>query len=252
MTEQKETSNPTRDSNQNGHPLDPEEFGILVRGWFKHYWDIPRQKSPWTDIVMVVLTAVIAGAALYSAWSFSEQLTEVQLQTQLGERSWMGLIGSVTIDSLNMAQPRYSLTAHYQLKNFGHGPAYKIVASGWFSTTYEDYKMMGEHACDGIMHFTEGTVPVGPEVNQPPPLGNMRFPDQTLDEAIGEPNDPFTGPYVPDLKKIWFTGCVTYKDQFKNSHWSRWCVTSPDFGHVAINKDVPLHFCNLYNDTDDK
>jgi hypothetical protein len=242
----------TTKTEPNDKPLDPGEFGILARDWLKHYWDSPRQKSRWTDVATVILTAIIAAAALYSAWSFSDQLGEMHLQTQLGERAWMGLVGTVTIEDLEMIEPRYKLTAHYQLKNFGHGPAYKIITTGWFSTNLQDLKMMGDHACDTIMPFTEGTIQVGPGIPQPPPLGTMRFPDQTLDEIIGERNDPFTGDYVPNLKKIWFVGCVTYKDQFKATHWTRWCVTSPDSGPVTIDKNVFLHFCNLYNDTDDK
>src|SRR5260370_20348674 len=93
---------------------------------------------------------------------------------------------------------------------------------------------------------------MGPGLPQPAPRGNMIFTDQWRDEWIGSPTDPFQGDAMPDLKKFWFIGCVAYFDQFKNLHWTRFCMTSPDFGpSPPMNKDTPIHPCNLYNDTDD-
>jgi|SRR5712691_3539020 len=111
---------------------------------------------------------------------------------------------------------------------------------------------MGEHRLQKKpMAYTEGKIPVGPNIPQPPPMGRIIFPGGVLERPIGEPNSPFVGPSNPSLKILWFIGCITYKDQFGTSHWTRFCMLSPEVGPVKFDEHVPLHFFGMYNDTDD-
>ena len=55
----------------------------------------------------------------------------------------------------------------------------------------------------------------------------------------------------PNLRHFWFVGCTAYVDQFQISRWTRFCMEPNFYERHAINKDVPLKFCALYNDTSD-
>jgi hypothetical protein len=80
-------------------------------------------------------------------------------------------------------------------------------------------------------------------------MGYTIFPSQDQKETIGSPTDPWQGDAEPNLKHFWFVGCVAYLDQFKTAHWTRFCM-EPDLLSRPMNKEIPLQFCALYNDTD--
>ncbi len=102
------------------------------------------------------------------------------------------------------------------------------------------------------MNYTQGTLPVGGTVQQPPPMGRILFPGQVLERDLGQEGAPFIGPSVPNAKFVWFFGCITYKDQFGTSHWTRFCLLTPEWTpRVTFDEHVPLHMFGLWNDTDD-
>src|SRR5207245_4758417 len=89
VVENKETAEPAKKSDDGDNPISPGEFSDLVRAWFQHYWDVPREKSKWTDIATVVLMAITAVFAALSAWFFYEQLNEMHSSTLIAQRAWM-------------------------------------------------------------------------------------------------------------------------------------------------------------------
>lgn len=204
-------------------------------------------------LIVYTIATIVYACITRNMWKETQEQTRIQREAGINtERAWIGLDGSVIIDALVYQPPRLRAIAHYRIKNFGHGPAFKIQPIGWLET---DYKMLGPSLngwCKSAIAFSTGTVPMGPGLPQPAPRGYMLFPDQEHVEWIGEPNAPFGTDSLPEMKKFWLIGCIAYFDQFKQLHWTRFCQTTSDFGPAPpMNKDVPLHACSLYNDTDD-
>jgi hypothetical protein len=201
-------------------------------------------------LIVYTIATIVYACITYRMWGQMQEQTRIQRDAGINsERAWLGLAGPIKIEAFSNAPPRMLLIASYRIKNFGHGPAFKATSNGWFSDSFDDTESWAKHSCELSMPFTEGTVPVkgGP---QPPAMGHLLFRDQEFEDSIGDRHQAFSREYNPKLQKIWFTGCMTYKDQFGSSHWTRFCMTSPA-GTVTIDENVPLHSCNLYNDTDE-
>lgn len=214
-----------------------------------------RDRRPqWGIVVVNVLTlaAVIVYAIFtWKMWREMQNQTRIQRETGINtERAWVGLDVPVKIDVLETT-PRLKVESHYSIRNFGHGPALKVVTTGFF---WIDGKVLGnlaKSACDMSTHFATGTVPLGPGLVSPGPMGYTLFPNQPHDETIGSPTDPWQGDAQSDLKHFWFIGCTSYIDQFKTARWTRFCMEPDIFARHPMNKDIPLKFCALYNDTSD-
>jgi hypothetical protein len=210
----------------------------------------------WAAWSTFLAASVYAGITAYYASITRHQLKEMQTQTRIQrnaainqERAWIGLDETLKIDVLEI-MPRLKVESHYSIKNFGHGPALKVMPSGWFWSDPKTLGNLAKSACDGAVAFATGTVPHTPDVTMPGPMGYTLFPDQSHTETIGSPNDPWQGDGEPNLKHFWFIGCVAYLDQFKIIHWTRFCV-EPDLFPRPMDKRIPLKFCSLYNDTDE-
>jgi hypothetical protein len=197
-----------------------------------------------------VVVAAIYAALTYCMFIALQKQTRIQREASINtERAWIGLDEPVTIDVLETV-PQLKVEAHYSIKNFGHGPAFKVVPQGWFEIDSKLLPAMAKSECEGALQFATGTVRVAPSVKNPGPMGYVLFPGQPHKETIGSPTDPFQGDGQPNLKHFWFVGCVAYSDQFGTAHWTRFCM-EPDFRAQPMSKDTPLQPCALYNDTDD-
>jgi hypothetical protein len=75
-----------------------------------------REKPKWTDIVTVIVTCVIAFAALYSAWLFQGQLMQSTDFFRTDERAWL----SVEVGEKN---GKFGVV----MKNTGKTPALNIL-----------------------------------------------------------------------------------------------------------------------------
>jgi hypothetical protein len=112
-----------------------------------------------------------------------------------------------------------------------------------------NYMNVGKYICSGPIGFVTNTLPHGPQVHSPGPMGYVLFPGRTHPEEIG--SEIWTGPPVKAIKHFWFIGCIAYLDQFNTVHWTRFCMEPSYFAPQPITKDTPLQFCSLFNDTDD-
>jgi hypothetical protein len=201
-------------------------------------------------IVAYTVTTIVYAVITHRQWGEMREQTRIEREAAINsERAWVGLDGSVTIDMLKIA-PQLKVESHYIVKNFGHGPAFKVFAYGQFWDSPKLYQNVAKTACNGPIEFATGTVPTVPRIPNPGPMGYTLFTNQTHQEAVGSPRDPWQGAGEPDLKHFWFIGCVAYLDQFKTLHWTRFCM-EPDFSLQNFNKDTALRFCALYNDAGD-
>jgi hypothetical protein len=125
------------------------------------------------------------------------------------------------------------------------------METGWFETDYKNLRGTAQFACDSAVKFTTGTVPHGPAVTNPGPMGYSLFPDQGRQIDVGSARVPWQGDGEPNLRFFWFVACVAYIDQFKVPHWSRLVMQSDSMAGLPLTKDTPLTFYSLYNDTDE-
>jgi hypothetical protein len=169
-------------------------------------------------------------------------------------RAWIGLNGPIKIDGFQSA-PEWAVAAHYTIENFGHGPALKVTASSFVVTDPKQLDSTAKFVCDATEHFTTGTVPTTPAMakRNPGPLGRILFPGQVADENLASEGmgigktGVWHGSEIPDPPAFWVVGCVAYMDQFKSSHWTKFCMR----GNVVNGGVSELAYCNLYNDTDE-
>jgi hypothetical protein len=242
-----------------------DSLGTRIRVW-KIIWDTRKkgEKAKWTDRAVALFTLGILLAAVIQSVIFSLQWHEMvtagrQAEKAIKEtnrlaratedlnRPWLGLAGRIVLGETAIKN-RYS--ASYIIKNFGRTPAFKAISQLWFvSGDAKEWDETARVACELNMPFTKGTIPVGPNLKQPPPMGKALFPDQGLGDSI---------PWEAPEEKQWmaFVGCVSYKDALENYHWTRFCMESPNWNYTgkpfALDPKTPLHLCNVYNDTDDK
>jgi len=210
----------------------------------------------WAIIKSLLEAGGIAAVVWYacvtnSMWKEMQRQTKIQRDASINqERAWVGLNGSVITDVLQ-AMPKVRIGGRYSIENFGHGPALKVFPNSMPVWEYKgaDYRKTAEMVCVPAIEFATGTVPYGPGVSNPGPMGYTLFPGQIHDEQIGD--GPWEGEgLTKPMQHFWFIGCVAYLDQFKAVHWTRFCMES-SFTHQPINKDTPLQFCALYNDAGD-
>jgi hypothetical protein len=181
-------------------------------------------------------------------WGEMQTQTRIQRNTGINsERAWVGLDGKITLDGFAVKSDRVAIKGHFRIKNFGHGPAFKVTEAGLFTqhTALEEDKRSADFWCDSSVAFATGTVPVGRGTKQPGPFGYTLFPDQGKDYPI-----EVEGP-VATLDFLQYVGCVAYIDQFKMVHWTRFCMMRYPRNPITLPTEIPeLEFCSLYNDTD--
>jgi hypothetical protein len=206
-------------------------------------------------LVVYTIATIVYAIITNNMWKEMQKQTRIQRETGINtERAWLGLDAElpIKISELKIGPPRFEGIATYRIKNFGHGPAFKIASNGWITTNSEEMEREAKFSCQENLAYTEGTLRVGPQIPQPPPMGRILFPGQILERDIGQPSSPFIGPAVPNAKFIWFIGCISYKDQFGTSHWTRFCMLTPEWVRVTFfDEHIPLHMYGMYNDTDD-
>lgn len=215
-----------------------------------------KNRREWGQFIISLGTLLVVGAYTCVSWqqwkTMDRTFKEVQKQTEIQrntgintERAWIGLDTPITLDAIEIKSTQTRIKGHYSLKNFGHGPAFKVIQSGSFVRTGENMEVQAREAnfyCDSSIKFATGAVPVGGEMKQPPPFGRILFPDKADSYPI-----EFQGPSDTVLH-LRFIGCVAYIDQFKTVHWTKFCMERRPGDTTLIPK---LDFCAMYNDTDE-
>lgn len=180
-------------------------------------------------------------------WKEMQQQTRIQRNTSINsERAWIGLDVPITLDAIELQSTKMRIKGHYSTRNFGHGPALKVMQSGNFvipNASMETQTREANFFCDSSVKFATGTVPVVGS-KQPAPFGHTVFPGQGHDEIIDFQGPPETAMHLR------FIGCVAYIDQFKTVHWTRFCMERRPGDPTPLDKITKLDFCSMYNDTD--
>ena len=55
-------------------------------------------------------------------------------------------------------------------------------------------------------------------------------------------------------KEVYITGCIVYRDQFSEPHWTKFCYNTGDFAKDVVRDASSfrhLYMCNANNYTDD-
>jgi hypothetical protein len=196
-------------------------------------------------LIVYTIATIVYACITHNMWKETQEQTRIQRKTAINsERAWVGLDIPITLDAIGIRSNQLLIKGHYSLKNFGHGPALKVVQSGMFVDTNESMEIQGREAdffCDSSMKFATGTVPMQAPLKQPAPFGHTLFPGQPDNYPIEN-----QGP-IETAKFFRFIGCVAYLDQFKTVHWTRFCMERRPGDSAQVPK---LDFCAMYNDTD--
>jgi hypothetical protein len=198
-----------------------------------------REKSKITDWVVAGLTAVTAGAAIYSAWIFQGQLiearhatvearhatvearhatVEVRRATEIQERPWLS-VEPALVNGLSFVNGQQAaMNLKFSMKNVGHSVAKDVQL---------DIKMLPTSpgmpvATDALQHQRElcdhpkiqeiGTLDLFP-VDQPAErqvsISATPSAGQLASIHVGDKTRSFVGFYV--------VGCVSYHSSFDNT-----------------------------------
>jgi hypothetical protein len=239
----KSPETPQQDPNNADSPHTPSDVITVAADWLVHYWDIPREKSKWTDIGTLVLTCAIAAAAIYSAWVFQGQLTEARKAVTLtvdsfrmDERAWVEIepIKPVLFSPANQ-QFSATYTCNIFPKNVGKTPALDVEAratdvmsvDGWDKTTEGVFKaqdMLYSAMPPEAFHSRIPRV-LAPNTVSPVPF-------RLTCQAPGQHGDIH-----------YLIGKINYCDKFNVKHWLRFCF-------YVVNARGEIWACKNGNDED--
>lgn len=235
---------PQSESNGPKDPVSPSRFTLAMLNFWeatcdhiRHYWDAPRHKAKWTEGATVLLTFLIAVAALWSAWIFQGQLTEARRATDLGEkqwkaqqRPWVGLSGNVELPKpplfqvfVSTASKATAIELHivFKIKNFGVSPALKTASEVEIelrdnTLTLSQYAMKG--ACSHADWTSQGEGSVAFANSVVFPTGEL---SASFDSITGQPIE------LSKIRRIWIAGCIAYQDQVSNvEHHTKFWIMS--------------------------
>ncbi len=234
-------SDPKNSSDAKDSVPAPSKILATIRDWLRRYRETPRDKSKWTEIATVILTLVIAGAALWSAWIFQGQLKEAHRTTELAERQleltarpWIevtdvrprGKIGIMALSFQDVSRvfhnrAKYQAFFNYEvhIHNVGHSPALNVqvfpelyIAPYTHDGSSESLAAEEKRYCDSVTERQSG--------------GTIVLPQEpgTIYEGVGKPIYPESMTYPPDHPGTGFIvpvliGCVDYQFQARPRHY---------------------------------
>jgi hypothetical protein len=147
------TAAPKDESNNSERDPTPSEvLAIILRwlreygpNWLRRYWDKERPKSKWHEITMVILTVVIAGAAIYSAWVFQGQLSLMRD----ADRPWVKVDITVT-SPLTYDRNGMNIGLTFILTNVGKSPADNVSIAPRLVTAFmgDDLEQIQKRICE--------------------------------------------------------------------------------------------------------
>lgn len=213
---------------------------------------IQREQTRIQRWAMRWAALAFGAAAIYAGIAFF-QWKETRNQTRNISRAWLGYQTDessklpVAIESVEVS-PQLSIRGHYNIKNFGNGPAIKVIESLVVVTRTHnlvEVQRAASFPCEAGKHFITGTVPMDKSLMNPGPMGFVMFPQQTYGNLFN-----WQGQAEPDDKWAYVIGCVAYLDQFNDSHWTRFAVLIGDGNH-PLSDSSPRQIYSLFNDTDE-
>jgi len=213
---------------------------------------------------MLLATAGAFGAAGYYAHISKKMWGEMQQQTCIqrnagtnAERAWVGLDGppSVNIGLLKSSQTEAAI--NFTVKDYGKGPALSVMASAQIVPSNTDNRHAVEDGLESTCNLISAFVGVKPTR---PVYSDAGITKHQWGHVVF-PNQPFgTGTLttidMPKMigKEVYVVGCIVYRDQFSEPHWTKFCYNTGDFTRDVVRDASSfkhLYMCNANNYTDD-
>ena len=202
-------------------------------------------RLPWMPVLTLGLAIVSIVVSFIGVWQTRRSIAT-------GNRAWVGfqqLSNYLPVELPDFTfNPSLTLTLKYVIENFGAGVAVKTMSNVEILTPEGLGSDAASHLCNAAIQFP---FPVGApsstaERSSTNQSGAVLFPHQTFrriqELAFGKSNARHNHAFI--------LGCVTYIDQFKAPHWTRFCVDVGD-GSNPLNERSPRKLCPFYNDTDE-
>ena len=168
------------------------------------------------------------------------------------ERAWLGLDSAPRVNVVSLEHDKFQAEIQTMGRNFGKGPALKAMIDSRIVTSEVENNI--QSSCNLLFPFV-GLKPKWPGVSSDDlskhEWGQVVFPGQPF-TMIGN----YSGGNVvnPVGKETYVIGCMVYKDQFSEAHWTKFCYNTGDFARDVV-KDASsfkhLFLCNANNHTDE-
>lgn len=225
-------------------------IGEAALAWLQGYWAAPREKSKWTDILMVLLTVGVAVAALWSALVFQGQLSEMRKQSsrnlesfRIDERAWVEF-GKIDITTFPPSPP-FGTTFKFSiyLRNVG-----KTVAKGVRTHIDNIFTWNGFGEKRKAVRMFQDQLFKDSKTGKRSIEPNKPAPHVIAPDALS-PVPVYSGGQAPKRYKGGFMytyvlGRIDYTDVFGVNHWKRFCFTVTD-DHGSLG------YCEYGNEEDD-
>lgn len=221
------------------------------------------------NFLATALTAIFAAGLLYvtakyarytyNMWKEMQGQTCIQRAAAMNsERAWVGLDGPPTVE-IGLMEDRKKMAATISLtvKNFGKGPALSLMASANIIPSDPSNRHAVEDGIETTCNLLSPFVGVKPtrlvisdEDLVKHQWGHVIFTNQSFTTGTETAIDmsKMIG------KEVYVAGCIVYRDQFFEAHWTRFCYNTGDFAKDVV-KDTSsfkhLHLCNANNYTDE-
>jgi len=214
--------------------------------------------TPWwkTLAELIGVAAVIWYASItHNMWKEMQSQTALQNKALASaERPFVGVDGPPQVQINSMQPGKFGATMLITLRNFGQrpalgvmGPAMSIVTSNVDESTQTN--------CNLIFPFV-GLTPTrqlgSSEDISKHHWGQVIFPSQPFRTGDNWSNSSASESVIG--KEAYVVGCVAYKDQLNQPHWTKFCYNTGDYASDVV-KDARsfehLYACNTNNYTDD-
>ena len=220
------------------------------------------------NFVATALTAAFAFGLLcvtykyakytYNMWIEMQGQTCIQRDASMNaERAWVGLDAPPSVNIGLLEHGRTGATIDFTVKDYGKGPAFSVMASAQVVPSNTDNR----HAVEDALESTCNLISVFVGLKPTRPV----YSDEDMAKHqwghVVFPNQPFRTGTVTTIdmpkmigKEVYVTGCIVYRDQFSEPHWTKFCYNTGDFARDVV-KDASsfkhLYLCNANNYTDD-
>lgn len=207
----------------------------------------------WGTWLAFLAAGVYAGISL-KIWREMQQQTCIQRNAAMNsERAWLGLDSGPRIDIVSLEHDKFQAVIQVMGRNFGKGPAFNAMIDSRIVTAEVDNNV--QSSCNLMFPFV-GLKPTWPGGSSDENMfkhewGQVVFPGQPFG-SIGN----YSGGNVVNVlgKEAYVIGCIVYKDQFSEPHWTKFCYNTGDFAKDVVRDPSSfkhLYLCNTNNYTDE-
>jgi hypothetical protein len=214
-----------------------------------------RRWKPYIFLLNIATFIAVVWYACTTRNMWTEMRTQTCIQHEASinaERAWVGLSETPKVEVSPMTQKQFTATITLPLKNFGKGPALNVFSGSQFATHGHVQDTIA-NTCNLIFPFV-GLKPSRPVVSTEDipksQWGQVLFPSQPLTA----PHDTSGEPSSVLLQEVFVVGCIVYKDQFRNPHWTKFSYSTGAFANQVVRDASSfqhLYISSANNYTDD-